>query len=97
MSPLQIIKHYENKKLDLVADGVLQVIKEINEPCTTQTIVLKCHKDKVASHATVYHKLMLLKDLGLIASHRHPTDHDTRKKWIRITSKGEKHLEGWMK
>ena len=97
MKPLDIIKHYSNSKLDLIADGILQTIYNMGEPKTTQEIVLKCHEDKVASHATVFHKMAVLKDMKLIANYRHHKDLDTRKKWIQITNKGTDYLNGWMK
>jgi hypothetical protein len=95
MSPLQLHEYYKKSKTDLAADMVLQKIMDLGTPITMCRLVGECTIDGIASNATLFKKVRLLKDLRLVSEFKHPTDKDSRKTYVRITAGGRVHLSKW--
>ena len=97
MRPLKVLKHQTLHGMDFVADCVLDLISDYTNITPTQVIIDECLKDKVSSQGTTHRKLALLKSLGLVAEHVHPSDGDGRKCFIKVTEKGLRYLITWEK
>jgi hypothetical protein len=95
MRPLKVLAYQRKEKMDFVADCVLDLLSDFPKATTTQTIVDECSKDKVSSPATTHKKLAQLKDLGMVDDFANPHDNDGRKRYIKISAKGMKYLNGW--
>jgi hypothetical protein len=97
MKPLDLMNYYKSRThTDLICDCVLQRLYEYGKPVTTNTLLTDCVVEGIASPATTYHKLEMLKRSGYVMNYNHPRDKDTRKRWIRVGSRGEVYLEKWM-
>ena len=95
MRPLRVLSLQKDHEMDFVADCVLDLLSDFPKATLTQTIVDECSKDKVASPATTHKKLAQLKQLGMVEDYEHPQDNDGRKRYIKISAKGMKYLNGW--
>lgn len=95
MRPLKVVAHQRAHGMDFVADCVLDLISDYQEITPTQVVVDECDKDSVSSPGTTHRKLALLKKLGFIAEHKHPSDRDGRKCYIKITPQGMSYLLTW--
>lgn len=95
MRPLKVVDLQKERHMDFVADCVLDLVSDFPKPTTTQTIVDECLKDGVSSPATTHKKLKQLKKLGLVEEYAHPTDTDTRKRYVKVSPVGLKYLSIW--
>jgi DNA-binding MarR family transcriptional regulator len=95
MKPLDLFNHYKKSKNDLIADCILQTLNDFKGPITTCALVIKCLDIRVSSPATTHKKLMQLKKLGLVQKYDHPSDSDSRRRYVSVSRKGTEYLSKW--
>ena len=95
MRPLNVFKLQADHKMDFVTDCVLDVLSEYEGKTAIHDMVQDCHRIGVASQATTYKKIALLKGLGFVEEVKNPDDDDKRKTFIKVTSKGMDYLRKW--